>query len=322
MAKVDIEKLRQIENLTDMMSARSRNPYDIEKVPTGIKALDGELHGGIPRGQLTIVAGYEGSGKSHFISQIIAEAIDLGKTAFLLSGEQTAGQSQHILACQLCGKTLMEQKTARSGIKYAALNSEVEQIITDYYKDQVLYYEPYKDPKNAYTLLQKHMELAAEAGVEVFIIDNLMTLSSIYASDVSGAGLSDNTIQSGIAQWLEKFAGDRDVYVILAAHKRKTMQQGYNPNLNQEILGSSNVANSAGLIIHYDAAPAYEGDKDFTGRRSKISKNRLFGYKNFTGIDTLYDMDTHRLYTGENDRDYRWMNRWAELKVGGKLNGK
>lgn len=312
---VNYELLKQIEGLEDMIMAKSVNPYDVEKIPTGIKDLDEKLNGGIPRGQLTLIAGYEGSGKSHFVSQIVAEAIDNRHTAFILSGEQSAGQSQHILACQLSGSRTMERRTAKSGRIYHAIRPNIERFIQKYYEGKILYYNPTKDVKNAYRMFLNSMEIAAKAGVNVFIVDNLMTLSTMFSQDIMGSGLSDNTIQGSIAQWLEQFAAEHNVYVVLAVHKRKTSGQGLSVNINQEILGSSNVANAAGLIIHYDAAKLSENDIDMRARRAKITKNRLFGNKDFAGVDTKYDTSGHRLYTDSSNKRYNWETKYLEREI-------
>lgn len=302
-------------SIKDTIKEKAVNPYDVEKIPTGIKQLDANLKGGIPRGYLTLLAGYEGSGKSHFVSQIIAEGIDQGHMAFLMSGEQSGGQSNQILTSQLSGGKMMTKVTSKTGFKYSKVDEKVKDFIQKEYEESVQYYEPSRNVRAAYQEFLQTLQIAVEEGIDFFIIDNLMTLKDVYASDDMGRGLSDNTLQGGIANMLAQFASTYNVYVVLAVHKRKVSGQGVSFNINNEILGSSNVANAGGLIIHFDASPAFEGDVQNSGRRAKITKNRLFGFTDFVGVEVKYDVAGHRLFSDFDDKEYSWQASFIQKEV-------
>ena len=64
-----------------------RNPYDVPKVPSGIRALDILFYGGLPIGYTVVVTGKTGEGKSVLASQFLLNAIEAGHKCFAYSGE-------------------------------------------------------------------------------------------------------------------------------------------------------------------------------------------------------------------------------------------
>lgn len=61
--------------------------FSLPKISTGIAGIDKVLSGGIYLGQTVILTGKRGDGKSTLGSQILANALDNGKSVFAYSGE-------------------------------------------------------------------------------------------------------------------------------------------------------------------------------------------------------------------------------------------
>ena len=85
------------------------------------------------------------------------------------------------------------------------------------------------------------------------------------------------------------------------AHRRKNVSS---PDANDEVSGSGDITNLAGITLSYD-----RGDKDdikndrMTEEQRKliIAKNRLFGKINLNGIILSYDEKSKRVYGPRDD---------------------
>jgi circadian clock protein KaiC len=71
-----------------MSDPESESP--LEKVPTGIRGLDEILHGGLPTGALTLLAGGAGTGKTMMGMEFLVHGAETGQAGILLSFEERA----------------------------------------------------------------------------------------------------------------------------------------------------------------------------------------------------------------------------------------
>ena len=88
------------------------DPFTIQKLQTGFRTLDSALKGGLPFGQLVLISGKSGEGKSTLASQLICEAVDQGYTSFIYSGEMGNSQVQSWMNLQFAGQEVMAYKTS------------------------------------------------------------------------------------------------------------------------------------------------------------------------------------------------------------------
>ena len=73
-----------------LTAAESRQPVEMEKLPSGVSAIDALLGGGIERGTSTLLAGAAGSGKSSLAAQFVLAAANRGQRgAMFLFDEST-----------------------------------------------------------------------------------------------------------------------------------------------------------------------------------------------------------------------------------------
>lgn len=101
---------KRVKELADV---RSVNLETMPKIRTGIKALD-RLIGGMYYGQIILLTGKRGEGKSTFLSQLIANALDQDVSVFAYSGELTDYHFKRWLDMQLAGKTHIERVRANT----------------------------------------------------------------------------------------------------------------------------------------------------------------------------------------------------------------
>ena len=93
-----------------------------------------------------------------------------------------------------------------------------------------------------------------------------------------------------------------NVIILLVAHRRKS--QG-TLDINDEISGSGDITNLAGVVISYDR----NDDENIRAERLlRLTKSRLIGKLDFNGIPLSYDERTKRIF-GESDdlyKDFSW----------------
>jgi hypothetical protein len=79
----------------------------LPKVKTGYFEIDSALGGGICFGQVCLLTGKRGNGKSTFMSNLVANALDQGVGVFAYSGELAGYHFKRWLNCQLAGDDYM-----------------------------------------------------------------------------------------------------------------------------------------------------------------------------------------------------------------------
>lgn len=319
------------------------NPKDIERIPTGIRSIDATLHGGIPRGQLSLVVGQTHTGKSTLSTQLMAKAILRDKPVLYLGYEAQPGEIHFELQRMLAGPgRMMETGPGEWGVdSYAA--EKIDRFLYDGY----LTLRPRKNGQpmpmaERHEWTMKKMQDFVDAGGEVIVIDPMMQfVAQMACSPVMRSLKTDIERQSYIGMTLEDFAITNNVWIIMVCHYKKggADAAGSGPDA---INGSSVVPNSAGVIISYERfsemwkawkikklteqiKTAKENKEDsrvaaleadiarITGgelddkRQVKIWKNRGWGTLNLGGIETGFEAASHRI--GSHDDDY-WDDKY------------
>ena len=91
--------------------------------------------GGLILGHVTLLSGKRGEGKSTFMSQIVAEAIEQGNAVFVYSGELPNYHFKNWLDLQIAGGNHIETEINKFGDEeYYLTNETVEKINKWFYK--------------------------------------------------------------------------------------------------------------------------------------------------------------------------------------------
>lgn len=287
------------------------DPYEIEKLPTGFFYLDTKiLHGGLPFGQVVLVTGKAGDGKSTLASQILLNGIHYGYKCFAYSGELPESLFKSWIDYQAAGlKHTYEAIVKWQPEKVRKVNPQDLKKIMEWYDGKFWIYDNTlsdEEEDEETGLIELLEQVINQYGVRVILIDNLMT----------GLDLEDNSSQdkyekqSLFVKKLARTAIQYDVLIILVAHKRK---DNGSASTNDSVSGSSDIANLASIVISYERSNREGITKDM--RILKVSKNRLFG----TLIDDLemhYEAGSKRIYNlkQEKDREYGWNKIGKEQK--------
>ena len=284
----------------------SINPYDLEKLPTGINNIDELLCGGLPFGQLVLLTGKAGDGKSTFASQLMLSAVQHGYKAFAYSGELPNYMFKSWMDFQAAGsKNTVEIWGKWTYDKPRKVKDKIQDKINKWYDGKMWLYDnsvfDLEGEEDFTTLLE---ELISRYGVRVILIDNLMTALDLE----KGLGVDKYDRQSMFIKKMTRLALQYNVLIILIAHKRK--ENGYT-EVNESISGSLDIVNLASIVLSYERpkkAQIEDGTADKDDRFLKVTKNRLFGKIDNFGFLLKYDPWSKRIYSNnfEKDREYDW----------------
>lgn len=310
--KACIENAEQqpIKRVIGLDEVEDVNIYDIPKMKTGINELDNTLlYGGLPYGLVHILAGEEGSGKSTFASQIVANALDQNINTFVYSGEMPNHLFKGWIDFQLAGKNHILENTNQFGTVSRFISNSNRELIKAWYKGRVFIYDEnsVEDEDETEYLLRTIEECIKRYNTRFILIDNLMT--GIYADDDVSSEREENQMQIKFVMRLRKLAKNYDVLILLLVHKSKAAQFITNPN--NAISGSKKITNIAGVVMTYDRPSDKELEQGLMTEEQRkliISKNRLFGKRNMKGITLDYEEHSKRIYGNKDDvnKIYGW----------------
>lgn len=287
-----IKKLSKVE---------SKNMAEMDAVSTGISQLD-KLIGGFYFGQLVILTGERGLGKSTLGSQFIVNGVNQGLDAFCYSGELPDWSFQEWFDRQCAGREYINVLTSELGFDNYLVDAAALELIHDWYDEHCYIYDnaviESADTENE-TILETLETAIKQYGCKMLLIDNLMTaIEDDLASDLYRQ-------QTAFVRALTKLAKQYNVIIILVVHPRKS--NGYSFS-NDSVAGSSNITNLADVVMNY-ALPK-DDDELKPDRILQVSKNRLTGKVNFGGIPLWYDVPSKRILEarGMNRTKYGWDN--------------
>lgn len=295
----------------DLSKVEYVNPYDIEKLPVGIKEVDKLLCGGLPFGQVVLLTGKAGDGKSTFASQILLNALENNYKVFAYSGELPGYLFKSWIDYQAAGTThLVEEWSKWTVDRPKKVNSKIVPRLNDWYRDRFWIYDNTitEDEDEGFIALIE--QLINQYGVRVILIDNLMTGLDLEPT----MGTDKYEKQSLFMKKLSRIALQYEALILLVAHKRKDTGTTV---VNDTVSGSADITNLASIVLSYERGTKEEVGKD--QRVLKITKNRLFGKIDTYGYIMNYNQDCKRIYITEEElyRRYSWEgdNGFIEVEV-------
>lgn len=297
-AAVEQAELEPVNRIMELADVENVNLEELERIPTGIEDIDKILSGGIYLGQVVIVTGKRGSGKSTLTSQFVANALDLGYKTLAYSGELQNYHFKNWIDKQLAGKHNLEEVESRQAGTYYRIPKDTAAMISEWYRGKAFIYDQSSINDDEVASLLDIIEKAIrQYGITFVLLDNLMTMIDI------DAGADIYRAQSKFVEKLVKIAKQLNVAIILVAHPRKNTA---GTDDNDEIAGSSDITNRVDIVMTYKRpkdVPPNEG-------RLSISKNRFTG-RLAVGkgeIQLFYDTASKRISDNMSDleRQYGW----------------
>lgn len=293
--------INAVSNAEPVLNPRIKRVADIKRIDmseiggidTGFTEIDEKLER-LYFGQLILLTGERGDGKSTLSMQLGARAVDAGIPTMFYSAELQEYTFREWIERHFAGKRHIN---ALNGNRYR-IDSAVLPQITEWYADKLYLYDEYDvDPEDHESLLDTLRESIVQYGCRVLIIDNLMTaMDDDMANDLYRQ-------QTAFVRALSRMAKTYNVIVILIAHpKKKDKDKMFD---NDDVSGSANITNLCDTVLRY-ARPA--GSPDTQDRLLSILKNRINGRTNYKGVKLYFEECSKRISAVEGlfDMEYGW----------------
>ena len=286
---VEGAELRDVKYVKRLATVEAVNLRDLPKIRTGIRPLD-RVCGGLLRGHVVLLSGKRGEGKSTFMSQLVAEAIEQDNAVFVYSGELPNYHFKNWLDLQIAGANHICTVTNDYGDKEYYLTDGCVKKINAWYYDKAFIFDNSSVSDDEYEGLIKVMvDAICRYDIKLVCIDNLMTAmdgdpnTDIYRQ------------QSAFVKKLEKLTQQYDVAIILVAHPKKS-NAAFD---NDTVSGSSDITNAVSFVFNYQRAD----DGDECDSYLMVTKNRMNG-KLMTGdnaIPLYYSEKSKRISANPNE---------------------
>lgn len=282
----------------------------LPKVKTGMYEVDAALGGGICYGQVCLLTGKRGNGKSTFMSSIVGNALDQDIGVFAYSGELAGYHFKRWLNFQLAGDDYVVGEVSDFGETQYTIDPAISKKISEWYRGKAYIYDNgYLDNTQEETVALAEIVkwVAGRRNVKLICIDNLMTAMETV-TEQSNLYLA----QSNFVGELKKIAVQYDVAIILVAHPRKQGKDDSAEFDNDDVAGSGDITNKVDIVMNYMRA------RDGADHESElsISKNRLAGTLRMGAnkIPLHYSAKTKRV-TGmrELEKHYGWEKKEMTL---------
>ena len=265
-------------------------------VPTGIETIDQALNDLEPR-RLTLVTGRSNGGKTTFIKQVIANAIDKQNKVYLMNGENDADMLINDLYKTVIGRDDKYYYTIKINKRYFK-EPKIDTLVAlrAWHKNKLFMFNKGESKLKTLEELMKMLEIEIKYNqYDLVVIDNLMSILSVNAAEKYEQ-------QADFTQMLCDLSKNYNTHIILVLHPNKTYQKGEDMDMEQ-ISGSSDIYNKADNIIavtrEYDEEKVSNGINGYI----QVIKNRYYG--ELVKIETNFDKETGLLL----ERRY---NEWEE----------
>ena len=277
-------------------------PADLAGMPhisTGFTQLD-RLLGGFYYGQVILVSGRRGKGKSTLASQFMCQALHADQNCLAYSGELIHANFREWMDRQLAGPEHLKRISNDIGKVDWTLQEWQRTRLHDWYYNHMWLYDGSSiTNEETESILQTVEKAVREYGIRVVLIDNLMTaLEEDLKADL-------NRLQSNFVRQLARIARKYNVIIFLIAHPRKRKGDGGDFDAD-DVMGSGNITNAVDVVLNYDTGPDKFGKPD---RILSVKKNRLTGDLD-DGIGLWYDPASKRI--SERKDDFSWP---TDLKI-------
>ena len=293
----------EIKEIKDILDVKKVNLADLEKFNTGIQKLN-KIIGGFYMGQVILMTGEKGKGKSTLVSQFGTMAIKAGYNTFFYSGELMDWYFRNWLDLQIAGDRHINKIRNPYGDYDYSVDGNIYPNIESWYGGRVKIYDNSIIEEDEHDDLLTTVEKAiTRYSCRVIFIDNLMTAME----DNISADL--NRQQTAFVRKLTRIAKRFNVLIFLVAHPKKNQSGKFNFT-NDDVAGSSNITNLVDVVLRYDV-PDKRDDEDESTRPPRVLqvfKNRLTGKLCIDGIGLYYQESSRRI--SEDNHTFDWSLGW------------
>lgn len=281
-----------VDHIIELADVEAVDLNEMPKIHTKIPELD-RIIGGMFYGQVVLLTGKRGEGKSTFMSQLIADALEQDVKTLAYSGELPNYHFKRWLDLQLAGSNNLIENTNRFGDRVYSISEEVVKKINEWYRGKMYIYDNSIIIDDECEQLLDTIELAIQRhGIKLVCLDNLMTAIDVdLDKDIYRA-------QSRFLKRLKGIATRYNVVVILVAHPKKTKENV----VIDDISGSGDISNRVDVVLSYSRGNSGDG-------LVNVFKNRLTGKLCIDGIQLFYSESSKQITSIQSGRkSYSWQN--------------
>lgn len=289
---------------------------DISKIvaiPTGYIALDKRIKG-LMVGDVTVLSGLSGAGKTSWLDCVLLNAIDKGFKCAVWSGELQGFRFQSWIDQIAAGKAHVVRHDGYNDMWYTP--KMVADKIHKWLGDSLCLYNNEYGAK--WSQLAADMQSVVESGVQLLVLDNLAAL------DLQQTDYNKLEQQTRFITEVKEMAKQKNIHVIVVCHPRKEMQF-----LRKEsISGTADLTNLADnvLIIHRVGKDFEKRASEFFGSDKvseltdyscvmEVAKNRAFGVVDFL-VGMHYEPESRRLKNDiAENRIYGWQEQPTQMQL-------
>jgi archaellum biogenesis ATPase FlaH len=224
-------------------------------------------------GEISIVSGLNGSGKSSWLNCISLNAIQRGFKVAMFSGELMKEKVKVWLNQVAAGREFVKKVYGYDDFYYVP--KDVTAKIDAWTKDKIFLYDN-KYGRNWSRLLESIKTVVEQKDVNLLILDNLMTL------DLDAFSGDKNDRQSSFVNSLADLAKQANIHIILVAHPRKSLTF----LRREDIGGSGDITNLADnvYIIHRCNKDFEKRAPEFLGQDEVNKITQYDGYSNVVEV--------------------------------------
>lgn len=296
--------------ITNLANVKRKDYRQIKAISTGYKELD-NLTGGMYGGMLVVWTGYNGSGKSTILSNIILNGVEDNNRTFVYSGELPKEDFKEWMDLQLSGKKYLSSYDCPVKGQAIPIADEKYYKYLDEFYDENIYLFDTEDYATDKDIISAMEYMAKREGVKVFVIDNMLTMNVTEQGD-------SNEKQAKLIIKLKGFARKFNAVVHLVAHPRKPAQ-GQKRVDKYSVSGTANITDLADRVIGFHRLTTEEKEKDeiysLYNNVLIIFKDRKYGLFD-KEVLFKFDFFSKRYYTNDEERDrkYSWVKEMNKDK--------
>lgn len=261
-------------------------PKSGKYVPTGLPSIDYALNDLVP-GFTTLITGRSNEGKSTFVRQVIANAIDKDNKVYLMNGEENKNNVINSLYQCVIGNNEKNYDLVKINKRYKKEpKKEVLKKLRKWHEGKLVLFN--KGDSNLKTIQELTDMLEMEIKLNEYnlvVIDNLMSILSVQASEKYEQ-------QADFMQRLHDLADSYSTHIVLVLHPNKTYRKGDDMDMEQ-ISGTSDLYNKADNIIA--VGKEHDEDRKELGIDGSVSVLKNRDFPDIVKVETHFDEETRLL---------------------------
>lgn len=236
-------------------------------LPTGILEFDKKT-GGLLFGDVTIMSGISGAGKTSLIDTIVANVIDRGFKVAVWSGEMQGFRYKNWQNQVFAGRPHVKKKDGWDNFWYCPKN--VSDKIDEWLEGKFWLYNCEEYGSRFAQILNDMKEIVEKENINLIILDNLAALN---LSDMDGQKYER---QTQFITEIKDFAKKKNLCVICVCHPRKVVSF----LRKEDVAGTADLVNLAdNLVILHRVG------KDFVQRAGEfLGKNEVEKFAEFSSV--------------------------------------